>query len=84
MGRAGRTSGTFTSWTARGHQFEFGVGGVRYGGPVDRTLGTGENGMWIPTGPIFHRFPAGTQFQCRGKTAAGTAAAMSVAAYAVH
>ena len=73
-----------TVWTSRGYQFEFGAGGVRYGGAIDRGITTGEAGWWIPTGPMFHRFPAGTQFQCRGKSSSVTAPAISVAAYAVH
>jgi hypothetical protein len=76
---------TFSSnWTSRGYQFEFGAGGVAYGGPFDRTLSaTATRGWWIPTGPVFHRFAAGTQFQARGKSS-GVAIAVSVAGYAIH
>lgn len=76
---------TFSSnWSNRGYQFEFGVGSTRFGQPFDRTIAsTGTRGWWIPTGPIFHRFAAGTQFQARGKSS-GVAIAMSVAGYAVH
>ena len=73
MGCAERASSN-TVWTSRGYQFEFGVGGVRYGGAIDRGITTGEAGWWIPTGPMFHRFPAGTQFQCRGKSPSVTGA----------
>jgi hypothetical protein len=71
-------------FTSRQYEFEFGVGGVRYGGSIMRAISSSENGFWIPTGPIFSRFAAGTQFQARGKGSASGAVAMSVAAWAVY
>ena len=71
------------AWATRTYEFEFGVGSVRIGPPVNRSLTSGESGFWFPTGPIFKQLPAGTQFQCRAKSS-GTALSPTVAAYAVH
>lgn len=73
-----------STWTSRQYEFEFGVGGVRYGAPFVRANMSSVCGWWIPTGPAFHRFPAGTQFQARGKSGASGAVALSGAAYCVH
>lgn len=75
---------TGSAWTSRQYEFEFGVGGVRFGAPFMRAITGSENGFWIPTGPIFKRLPAGAQLQCRGKASANSSVATSVAAWAVH
>jgi hypothetical protein len=74
-----------SNWAlSRCYEFEFGVGSVRYGGPFLRALSASEFGTWWPQGPLFHQFPAGTQFMCRGRSSGTVTNPLSVAAYAVH
>lgn len=65
------------------HQFNFGVGSVRIGPPLVTGMAFTESASCMPTLPIFHALPAGTQLQVQG-TCSGTAQAIDVAAYCVN
>ena len=62
--------------------WQFGVGGQSLGPTIVKFTATGETTLTAPTGPIFANLPAGTQFQTRGRRAAGTTT-LDCAVYAV-
>jgi hypothetical protein len=61
-----------------------GVGGEQIGPNLVRSSSSYESGSLIATGPIFHDFPAGTQFQTQCTRSAGSTYDIDVAIYAVH
>lgn len=73
-----------SSFGQAAYHWQFGVSGQ----PISQTIlfctTSNEARGQVPTGPIFHNFPAGTQFQQRAFRPSGTTYDHDAAVYAVH
>lgn len=65
------------------YYFDFGIAGEAFGPKIIRSTTSANQGLMMPTGPIFRSIPSGTQLQIRG-TCSGTAASNNLAAYCVY
>lgn len=73
-----------TALTNNTTYMQIGVDGEQIGPNIIRGWSSYENGVVIPTGPLFVDFPSGTQFQARGSRTYSVTSANDVAIYAVH
>lgn len=80
FGVNGTGSGFYSPET---YWWEFGVGDIRIGPPIFKTLTSSEVGWQFPGMPIFQSVPAGSQMRVRA-TCSGFSQALGAAAYAVH